>query len=45
MKLPRITELEVELIINKRLYEKKIIDYKMYQLVNNFILNKINRYK
>ena len=33
---------EVQLIINQKLYDNKVIDYKMYQLFLEYILKKIN---
>ena len=41
-KTPRITILEYELIINKKLYEQNIITQKQYNEVCKIIYKKIN---
>ena len=36
-------QIEIELIINKKLYNKKIIDRQTYEDVNNELLRDINK--
>lgn len=44
MKTPRITVLEYELIINKKLYDQGIITEQQYNKVCKIIYEKINHY-
>ncbi len=44
MKTPRITTLEYELIINKKLYNQGIITEQQYNEVCKIIYDKINHY-
>lgn len=41
--VPKIAVLEVELMINKYLFEKKIINRMQYEEVNKVIYEKINQ--
>lgn len=41
--VPKIAVLEVELMINKHLFEKKIINRMQYEEVNKVIYEKINQ--
>ena len=43
-KTPRITILEYELIINKKLYDQGVITERQYDEVCKIIYEKINRY-
>lgn len=43
MKVNKITELQIEIIINRNLYKKGIIDEQTFSIVNEILLKKLNK--